>query len=71
MPVIKIEMFVGRTIEQKRAMTKAITESFIATAGGTAQSVHIIVTEVARENWAVGGLLCSDLAAVAAQSTSN
>lgn len=63
-------MFPGRTVEQKRALVKALTESFIATAGGTPQSVHVLVTEIARENWAVAGTLCSDIAAAADRPTS-
>lgn len=34
MPMIRIEMFEGRTVEQKRACAKAVTEAFLATCGG-------------------------------------
>jgi 4-oxalocrotonate tautomerase len=70
MPVIRIEMFPGRTADQKRAMAKAVTESFVATAGGTLQSVHIIIDEVARQDWSVGGTLCSELPAAPAPAAS-
>lgn len=67
MPVIKIEMFPGRTLEQKRAIAKAVTEGFVTAANAAPQSVHLIFTEVAQDDWAVGGQLCSDRAAAAAQ----
>lgn len=66
MPIIKIEMFPGRTLEQKRAIAKAVTDSFVESAKATPQSVHIIFSEIAQDDWAVAGELCSDRAAAAA-----
>lgn len=66
MPVINIQMFHGRTMDQKRAIAKSVTQSFIDAAGGNPQSVHIIFTEVSQVDWAVAGDLCSDRAAAAA-----
>lgn len=60
MPVIRVEMFKGRSGEQKRAAAEALTRAFIDTCGGTAQSVQIIFTDVEKEDWAVGGRLASD-----------
>ncbi|HPE26425.1 MAG: 4-oxalocrotonate tautomerase [Rhodobacteraceae bacterium] len=60
MPVIKIEMFEGRTVEQKRACAAAVTQAFIDTCGGTPQSVHVVFQDVARHDWAVAGRLASD-----------
>lgn len=61
MPMIRVEMFRGRTVDQKRALAKALTEAFVQTCGGTPQSIHIVVEDIAKENWAIGGGLCSDL----------
>ncbi|QYZ68444.1 4-oxalocrotonate tautomerase [Neotabrizicola shimadae] len=60
MPMIRIEMFEGRTPEQKRACAEAVTKAFVETCGGTPQSVSIIFTDVARQDWATGGRLASD-----------
>lgn len=61
MPVIKVEMFSGRSDDKKRALAKAITDSFVEICGGKPQSVHVIFDDVAKSDWAVGGELCSDL----------
>ncbi|WP_137113792.1 tautomerase family protein [Mesorhizobium sp. GR13] len=66
MPVINIQMFHGRTLAQKRAIAKSVTQSFVEAAGGNPQSVHVIFTEVSQDDWAVAGDLCSDRAAAAA-----
>ena len=60
MPVIRVEMFEGRNAEQKRVLVKELTETFVRTAGGTPESVHIVLTDVAKDHWAVAGKLYSD-----------
>ncbi len=66
MPMIRVEMFAGRTPDQKRAFAKAVTDSFVETCGGTPQSVQIIFTDVQKGDWATAGKLASDAAAAAA-----
>lgn len=60
MPAIHVEMFEGRTLEQKRAFVEAVTRVTCETLGTQPESVDIIITDVKRENWATGGKLCSD-----------
>ncbi|MGI9421226.1 MAG: 2-hydroxymuconate tautomerase [Geminicoccaceae bacterium] len=60
MPVIRVEMFEGRTKEQKRALAKELTAAFVNTAGGAPEQVHIVMTDVAKDDWAVAGKLSSD-----------
>lgn len=60
MPVIRIEMFEGRTVAQKRACAAAVTQAWVETCGGTAASVTVIFSDVAKQDWAVAGRLASD-----------
>ncbi|MBC3908929.1 4-oxalocrotonate tautomerase [Undibacterium umbellatum] len=60
MPTINVQMFEGRTLEQKRAFVKAVTEASAQTLGCSADAVDIIIQEVKREDWASGGTLWSD-----------
>jgi 4-oxalocrotonate tautomerase len=60
MPTIRVEMFEGRTPEQKQAFVKAITEATVNTLGGSPDSVQVVITDVSKSNWASGGLLWSD-----------
>ncbi len=61
MPTINVQLFEGRTLEQKRAFVKAVTEVTVATLGSSVESVDIIIEDVKRENWATGGKLWSDV----------
>jgi 4-oxalocrotonate tautomerase len=60
MPTINVQLFEGRTVEQKRAFVKAVTEATVATLGASAESVDIIIEDVKRENWATAGKLWCD-----------
>lgn len=58
MPFVRIEMFPGRTREQKAACAKAVTEAIVNTLGApSAKSVYITFWEMQREDCAVAGLL--------------
>ena len=60
MPTYHIEMFEGRTPEQKTKLVAEITRVTVEVLGGSPESVDIIIIEVKRENWATGGRLWSE-----------
>lgn len=60
MPIIRVEMLKGRTIEQKRALVDKVTAGFVESCGGNPDKIYVMIEEVEAENWAVGGQLLSD-----------
>ncbi len=60
MPIIRVEMFAGRTEKQKRALVRELTDAFVNAAGGTPESVNVVITDVDKSDWGSGGELCSD-----------
>ncbi|WP_119288543.1 4-oxalocrotonate tautomerase [Azohydromonas sediminis] len=62
MPTIRVELFEGRSVEQKRALAQALTEACVRTLGGSADGVDILFYDIARHDWATGGQLWSDKA---------
>ncbi len=66
MPTIRVELFEGRTLEQKRAYAAALTEATVRVLGGSPESVDILFFDIARQDWATGGTLWSDKAPPAA-----
>jgi 4-oxalocrotonate tautomerase len=62
MPTLHVELFAGRTVEQKRALAAALTEACVKTLGGSPEAVDIIFRDVERHDWATGGRLWSDAA---------
>jgi 4-oxalocrotonate tautomerase len=60
MPIIRVEMFSGRTRDQKRALVKELTESFVRTCGSKPEAVHVVIVDVDKDDWGVGGELSSN-----------
>ena len=59
MPVVTVEMWDGRTIEQKKQLVEGIT-AVMAKMGIPPEAVHIIIKDNPRYNWATGGKLASE-----------
>ena len=60
MPVIRVELFEGRTIEQKREFAEVVTRETVRILKSSAEDVQIIFTDISKDNWADAGRLCSD-----------
>jgi 4-oxalocrotonate tautomerase len=65
MPLIRVELFEGRSVEQKRALAQALTEAAVRTLGCAPGAVDVMLFDVARSDWATGGELWSDKASAA------
>ena len=59
MPVVTVEMWEGRTIEQKKQLVAGIT-SAMESIGVPSEAVHIIIKDIPKHNWATGGKLASE-----------
>lgn len=66
MPTLHVEMFEGRTPQQKAALAQALTEACVSVLGSSAASVDVIFRDVARHDWATGGRLWSEAPAAPA-----
>jgi len=60
MPNITIQWFAGRTQQQKRELTQAITEAMVRIGKTTPDQVHIVFQDVEKSNWGYNGKLTSD-----------
>ncbi len=60
MPIIRVEMWPGRTESQKAELARVITEAVVTIAHTTPEATIVIFNDVAKENWAVGGTLASE-----------
>src|SRR5262249_60445429 len=60
MPNITIQWYAGRTDQQNREITAAITEAMVKIGKTTADQVQIVFQDVERSNWGVNGKLASD-----------
>jgi len=59
MPIVIVEMWEGRTIEQKKKLVEGIT-SVMGDMGVRPEGVTILIKDNPKHNWAIGGKLASD-----------
>ena len=57
MPVVIVEMWEGRTTEQKRKLVEAITAAMVEHCGVSPEHLHVIIHDVPRANWGRNGKL--------------
>ncbi len=55
MPIVRIDLLVGRTPERKAALIREVTEAVVAALDVQREQVRVLLNEVPPEHWAVGG----------------
>jgi 4-oxalocrotonate tautomerase len=60
MPHVRIDWFPGRTIEQKRELADVLTREICRIGKCGPDSVGIVFTDVAKDDWARAGRLFAD-----------
>ena len=60
MPIVRVEMWPGRTQAQKRELARQITEVVCNVAQTTPEATIVVFEDVAKENWAQAGRLASE-----------
>lgn len=62
MPIVRVQMWSGRTAAQKGELARAITEAVVNIAKAPPEATIVIFEDIAKENWAEGGVLASERA---------
>ncbi len=60
MPIVRVEMWPGRTVAQKKELARVITDAMVNIAHTTPEAMIVIFDDIARENWAQSGKLASE-----------
>ena len=60
MPFVIVEMWKGRTVEQKRKLVRAITDAMIQHAGCKPDHLHVVIHDSEKESWGRAGVLGID-----------
>ena len=61
MPVVTIQMWEGRSVEQKRDLVKAVTKALADIVGAAPENTTVIIHDIPKGNWGMKGTLASDL----------
>lgn len=60
MPIVRVEMWPGRTQAQKRELARTITEAVCNIAHTTPEATIVVFHDVAKDDWAQAGKLASE-----------
>jgi 4-oxalocrotonate tautomerase len=60
--MVQITMLTGRTVDQKRKISKRITDALVEEAGARREAIIVTFNEVSKESYASGGELMIDKA---------
>ena len=59
MPIIRVEMLEGRSVEKKAELVAALSRELQRVCGGSLDAIYVVIDEVKKDNWGVGGQLLS------------
>ncbi|GEL12485.1 hypothetical protein FC15_GL001299 [Lapidilactobacillus concavus DSM 17758] len=60
MPLVHIDLIAGRSQEQLKALVKDVTDAIVKDTGAPAEHVHVVLNEMQKDRYSVGGILKSD-----------
>ena len=60
MPYVNVQILEGATREQKAKLVKEVTDSLVRIFDKKPEHVHIVIQEIAEENWGYSGLLTDE-----------
>jgi 4-oxalocrotonate tautomerase family enzyme len=60
MPVVTVQLWTGRTVNQKRRLVAAITDAMVQHADCGPDHLHVIIQDVPKDSWGRAGVLGID-----------
>lgn len=60
MPYVNVQITKGATREQKAEIVRDITDSLVRVLGKKPEYTHIVIQEIAEEDWGYAGMLTDD-----------
>ncbi len=60
MPIVKIDLWKGRDKQIKKELIEKVTTVISEVVGCPAEAVHIIINDIDKDNWGIGGDLSSE-----------
>ena len=60
MPIVRVEMWIGRTVAQKKELARVITDAMVNIAHTTPEATIIVFEDISKDNWAQSGVLASE-----------
>jgi 4-oxalocrotonate tautomerase len=69
MPIVNLQVIAGLSVDQKRTLVAEITQTLVRVTGAKPERTHILIHEVADDDWGLEGRLVLDRRAASAPKT--
>lgn len=60
MPIVRVEMWSGRSTAQKKELARVITDAMVNIAQTTPEATIVVFEDISKDNWAQAGKLASE-----------
>jgi 4-oxalocrotonate tautomerase len=60
MPLVHIDLIAGRSEEQLKGLVRDVTTAIVKNTGAPAEHVHVVLNEMQKNRYSVGGKLKSE-----------
>ncbi len=60
MPFVEIKMWAGVPAETRKKMVQKVTEGITEAIKCPPEAVQVVVTQIPKEDWSIGGKSCSE-----------
>ena len=60
MPYVNVQITPGATREQKAQLVRDVTDSLVRVLEKKPQHIHVVIQEIAEEDWGYSGMLTDD-----------
>ncbi len=70
MPFVNVKITTGATDQQKEALIEGITDLLVRVLDKNPASTHVVIEEIAPENWGIRGRTVAELRAAGAAGVS-
>jgi len=60
MPIVNIDLWEGRGVEEKKRLVVGITDLLVEVTGCPKEAVAVIIRDVPKQNWGIAGVLSSE-----------
>lgn len=67
MPYVNIQITKGATRDQKKQLVADVTGSLVKNLGKRPEHIHVVIQEIAEEDWGFAGMLTDDFRKQAAE----
>jgi len=61
MPIIEVNLFEGRSVDQKRQLIAAMTDAVVESIAVPRENVRIILRELDKDDFGIGGKTATDI----------